>query len=557
MSVTATDAAIPTDGPAQLLDALVGDLVRIGAIKTPTIEAAFRAVPRHVFAPTAELDAAYANDSVPLKRNDDGQLISTLSQPEIMAGLLELLDVQPGHRILEIGLGGGHMAAILGKLTGPTGRVVSIDIDADLVDAATRSLNLIGADNVRPLHGDGGLGAPEYGPYDRVLATVGLADVPPALLDQVAEGGVIVVPLRIRGDYTRAIEFARDGTAWRSRGHILCGFVPMRGVESDDRQHVDPTGDGSVLLDIRTDHHLDVDSLAGVFDQPGVERWTRVYFVNCEPFEWMWLWLTTTVAGLVRFSTPDPNRRPHGFDQFQWGAIGVAGPASVAFITHRRIESAADAGLVELGVIGHGPYAQILTDQLTTAIQGWDRMGRDRRATFTLYPRDYRAPTAEVVVDKQHHRLAIGWYTPAIPQRPARAGHDVLQGVLIAESLRPSAVLDSALTVASVRRIVVSTPAPGQPPVWTMLAFTIEADRAAGLAAHLRAALKPGPWYADFGSSEQRYIVYADAAFHYTADQPDGREAAASYGRIQGIPDAQLDWPSLGAEMASPAWEGR
>lgn len=108
------------------------------------MERALRAVERHVFVPDVALEEAYANDIVVTKRSSDGQVLSCLSQPSIVALQLGQLGVQPGHRVLEIGAGAGYNAAVLAHLAGPDGHVTAIDVDEDIVNQARDRLATAG-----------------------------------------------------------------------------------------------------------------------------------------------------------------------------------------------------------------------------------------------------------------------------------------------------------------------------------------------------------------------------------------------------------------------------
>jgi len=119
------------------------------------------------------------------------------------------------------------------------------------------------------------------------------------------------------------------------------------------------------------------------------------------------------------------------------------------------------------------------------------------------------------------------------------------EGVLIAESLRVGATLDDVdLTVTSLNRIAISDPAPGQPPVWTLISFRTDADPDR-LAAALSEALDAPGWYVDFHDGERRYVVFpAGRVFAFARGDDAGRLAALTHGRVLGIPDQQLDWTS-------------
>ena len=160
---------------------LVGRLVAGGRISTPAVEGAFRTVPRHVFLPGLPAERAYADEAVPIKWQD-GVAISSVSQPSMMAIMLEQLDLRPAQRVLEIGAGSGYNAALIARIVGPSGLVVSIDIDQDLVDSAAAHLTAAGVDGVQLACADGAGGFPAAAPYDpRIVLTVGSGGHPAVL----------------------------------------------------------------------------------------------------------------------------------------------------------------------------------------------------------------------------------------------------------------------------------------------------------------------------------------------------------------------------------------
>jgi protein-L-isoaspartate O-methyltransferase len=146
-----------TDEAFQLHQALVDQLIAAGTLRTPSVEAAFRAVPPHLFLPAVSLEEVYRVQAIVTKRAA-GISVSSSSQPAIMTVMLEQLDVQPGPRVLEIGAGTGYNAPLLGQLVGATGQVISVDIDPDIVESARQHLDAGGFARVQVIRGDGGLG---------------------------------------------------------------------------------------------------------------------------------------------------------------------------------------------------------------------------------------------------------------------------------------------------------------------------------------------------------------------------------------------------------------
>lgn len=144
---------------------------------------------------TDDLAEIYSNQS--LVTVVDGPMpTSSTSQPTVVAHMLELLELEPGMNVLEIGTGTGYNAALLAEIVGETGSVTSVDLQPDVAATAAMSLHGEGYAGVRVEVRDGMRGAPERAPFDRIIATVGCSDVAPAWLQQLAENGLIVLPLR-------------------------------------------------------------------------------------------------------------------------------------------------------------------------------------------------------------------------------------------------------------------------------------------------------------------------------------------------------------------------
>jgi protein-L-isoaspartate(D-aspartate) O-methyltransferase len=255
----------------RLRHALVDQLGEQGAVQSAAVESALRAVPRHVFVPGVSAEVAYADDTVPIKRDASGTPISAASQPTIVALMLEQLDVRPGQRVLEIGAATGYNAALLAHLAGDDDRVTTVEVDDDLVEGTRVNLAAAGRGGMRVVHWDGAFGCAAGAPYDRIIATVGAHDLPPAWLEQLAEGGRLVAPLRLRGSVTRSVALERDPHrrgVWRAVDHQMCGFMPLRGGIADDPRRVVPlTADVSVTLHAHQDQTVDPAPLAGVFRQ--------------------------------------------------------------------------------------------------------------------------------------------------------------------------------------------------------------------------------------------------------------------------------------------------
>ena len=251
--------------PLELNAKMVDRAKANGAIRSDAVEAAFRATLRHLFLPGAALDRVYSGSVIVTRTDDQRQPISSSSEIAIMAPMLEDLDVRPGHRVLEIGAGTGYNAALLDRLAGPDGAVVTIEVDATIAAEAREHLAAAGRDRVTVIVADGYAGHPDRAPYDRIIATASVRDVPRSWLDQLTEGGRLTVPLRLRANAPLVVTFERSGDALRSVSILPGGFMPLRGEPQPDEPEgpcvpIDTNweavltsradGDGQILADL-------------------------------------------------------------------------------------------------------------------------------------------------------------------------------------------------------------------------------------------------------------------------------------------------------------------
>lgn len=192
-------------------------------IRDPRVLEAMGAVPRHRFVDPAFLPRAYGDHALP---SLEGQ---TISQPWIVARMLELLELEPRHRVLEIGTGTGYQTALLARLAA---RVFSIERVPELLRAAQRRLDALGVSNVALRHGDGSIGWQEFAPYDRVLVAAAAPHVPEALKQQLAEGGVLVIP--VGGSRAQHLEVWRrlPHGRWEHHRRGDVRFVPLLGRDA-------------------------------------------------------------------------------------------------------------------------------------------------------------------------------------------------------------------------------------------------------------------------------------------------------------------------------------
>jgi len=175
-------------------------------------------VPREHFVEPAHGRAAFADQALPIKC---GQ---TISQPYVVAYMTEQLAVAPTHRVLEVGTGSGYQAAVLSRLAR---EVVTIERYRTLADIARERLQSLGFDNVTVLHGDGLEGAPEQAPFDRIIVTAATDAVPEALIEQLADGGRMVLPLGPQPGPQRIVVLTKTAEGIAQNELIAVHFVPL------------------------------------------------------------------------------------------------------------------------------------------------------------------------------------------------------------------------------------------------------------------------------------------------------------------------------------------
>lgn len=283
--MTTQEAHTDTHESAAARHSLADNLRAKGRLRSDRVTRAFRTVPRHRFAPEATISEAYADDVVRTKKNEHGETLSSISAPWLQAEMLEQSGLGPGMRALEIG-SGGYNAALLADIVGPTGHVVSIDIDPFVTDRARRFLKDTGYDDrVTVLEADGAHAAGDHAPpggFDAILVTAEAADLPPTWAEQLAPAGRLVVPLRFRG-MSRAWCFEHENGQLISRRHTYCGFVRMQGEAASSERHIRFDCEPRVQLTIDENQHANHDALQKAFAGPRHEVWPGVPLAREEP----------------------------------------------------------------------------------------------------------------------------------------------------------------------------------------------------------------------------------------------------------------------------------
>ena len=201
---------------AALRAQMVEAQIRARDVRSQSVLSAMARVPRHLFVPAELQRHAYEDRPLLIGR---GQ---TISQPYIVGYMTEALELQPTHKVLEIGTGSGYQAAVLAELAK---QVYSIEIVPELADRARATLQQAGYKNVIVRTGNGYLGWPDLAPFDRVIVTAAPPEIPKALVDQLAIGGIMVVP--VGTSYQEMVIITKTSTGVTQKRTIPVQFVPM------------------------------------------------------------------------------------------------------------------------------------------------------------------------------------------------------------------------------------------------------------------------------------------------------------------------------------------
>ena len=208
---------------AGLRERMVERQIAARGIRDPAILEAFRRVPREEFVSAQYSRQVYGDHPLPIEA---GQ---TISQPYIVALMIEAAGIEPGSRVLEVGAGSGYAAAVMSRIAA---QVIAIERKPELVAVASERMQRLGYDNVTIVEGDGTRGCPEHAPYDAILAAASGSHVPQPLVDQLVEGGRLVMPVGSQAwaqQLVKITKLADDRTEREDLGGVR--FVPLIGEE--------------------------------------------------------------------------------------------------------------------------------------------------------------------------------------------------------------------------------------------------------------------------------------------------------------------------------------
>ena len=368
---------------------LVDRLLETGRIQSAAVEAAFRAVPRHLFLPGFDLGRVYSDVAIPTKQLADGQAISSSSQPAMMAIMLEQLDLKPGQRVLEIGAGSGYNAALLAHLVGPSGSVITVDIDPEIVVGARQHLDAAGFERVQTICGDGIAGLSVGAPFACIILTVGTWDIAPAWVEQLQEGGKLVLPLALGQYGEQSVAFVKRDGRLISQSIESCGFMKLRGsLAAKSDFAIIPLGpEPGLILACPTGQVIDPDLVYHWLSGPAQDWDTGLEISRWEsrPFG-LTPWLRRFNGCTLRSFGPlaDSPLVPHfavkpGEWRFTSGVIGEQGVCLTMVSPDQplALEAFHKGHRFRLYFRSYGPDQQ-LPRQLLAAIRDWDAAGRPK-----------------------------------------------------------------------------------------------------------------------------------------------------------------------------------
>ena len=399
----------------------VEQLLAAGSIRSRHVEEAFRAVPRHLFLPSLPPEKVYKDEAI-VTKVEQGVPLSSSSQPSLMATMLEQLELSPGHRVLEIGTATGYNAALMAHIVGPSGHVVTIDLDEDLTEGAREHLAAAGFPDVEVICGDGGYGWPAEAPYDRIILTVGSWDIVPAWIEQLAPGGRLLLPLALVGQTQESIAFERRGDHLESVSTQPCAFVQLRGdYRRPEERIVDlPDTMTRVILDYRDRREIDPERIRELVEGPYEDRRVGIEVSPREAFFRLIRWLELRLPHVSGMRTDGEAAAAVPWVVGMAGrfavTFGIIEEGSIAMLTHppetRPGEEVEDRKPFPLWIRGYGsPSAAVLLMELATA---WDAAGRVATGPgfrVRAYPDKsrYSPEPGDLVIEKDHVLLALTW----------------------------------------------------------------------------------------------------------------------------------------------------
>lgn len=410
---------------AALHQQLIDQMKSKGHITSRSVEAAFRAVPRHHFLPEQAVEDVYQDQAIVTKALDE-RVVSSSSQPTMMAIMLEQLQLQPGQRVLEIGAGTGYNAALMAHIVGKRGQVVTLDIDEDIVESARAHLQAAGYGQVQVVCADGFAGYAEAAPYDRIVLTVNAADIAPAWRDQLKADGRLLLPLSLRGpQISVAFEWVEDHL--ESVSMSFCRFVSLRGALAEEIYTIElqPMPD-LLTLSLYAAPTVEAATVGAWLEHPYQKMDTAVQVTAQDLLSSLSLWLATREPGfcVLMAQGSEANHSSIPMPLHSQGQVAMS-------ITSGLLDEQSLCLLVkdseQLPAMGSGeqqPFTlkirsagrdpqHSLAQRLKEEIENWERVGRPdaRRLHIKAFPEQvyYQKVEHELLVSQRWTNFVINW----------------------------------------------------------------------------------------------------------------------------------------------------
>jgi len=298
------------------------------------------------------LATVYADNPLTLFGEDDDAVASTISQPSFVRRMLDLLQLEPGLKVLELGAGSGWNAALIARLVGTSGSVCSVEIIPELAQRASETIAELGIVNVRVIAGDGGDGYADGAPYDRMTFTAGTYDLPTPLYDQLKTGGLLLTVIKNEGGGDNLFLLRKTNDHFESIDSFPCGFVQMTGKYKIDT--LDP---------------ISVEQLPGWEQLRHQEVRRRPFWWGGKGREWF-MWQTVGIRSFLGIVEPS-------FRTFKIGALPVASYFGLWDETNTSLVLAMDDQLISYG-------NTVATERLGQLVHQWVDLGMPTASSFSL-----------------------------------------------------------------------------------------------------------------------------------------------------------------------------
>jgi protein-L-isoaspartate(D-aspartate) O-methyltransferase len=395
---------------------LINILKQEGDISSLSVESAMRQVPRHLFLPDAKPEDAYKDKPIPIYRSDtnnknDENNESSASQPSLIARMLEMLDLKPGHRVLEIGAGTGYNAALMASIVGDTGQVVTVDISEYMVEQAGRNLKAAGFDRVKVIGADGGFGYSELAPFDRIIASVGTWDIPSSWYEQLHSDGRILLPLSIRGQQILASFEPKNGSL-QSNLIKECMFMRIKGSYAEPRVKVcgDLGKDMELCSYICQSNLPDRETLQSIIENFREKFSSKIQAKMSEFVDGLFLW---TAVNDPSFSSMWYGSTKRGWSGFWFP--GLVENGRMCFLEQPYLELEDGSSLqndtcLEIFVYSFGDD-DTLSDRLLDHLHAWDAADRPdfNNLQIKAYPikTEYAPSKGETVIKAESSKFVL------------------------------------------------------------------------------------------------------------------------------------------------------